>query len=239
MAIESFDASRESGAAPAAAGASRRSTAIFEALQREIVLGILPPHAAVLEMDLAQRFGCSQSTVREALLQLQHEGLVERMPHRGTTVADSRGDDARELIHMRHEIECRGVRRVMKRYGPLVRKALLDEIAAMRQAAAEGDEYLLSLHDRSFHLRLYDAAELPSVRPILRRCLVHNHRYKILNSEPNRGLMETADRHMAIVEALNSGDAETAVQALSHHITTIVDFGPSIMGREQSAETRA
>ena len=51
-------------------------------------------------------------------------------------MADSRGDDARELIHMRHEIECRGVRRVMKRYGPLVRKALLDEIAAMRQAAA-------------------------------------------------------------------------------------------------------
>lgn len=207
----------------------KRSNAIFETLQKEILLGELPPGEAILELSLADRFDCSQSTIREALMFLQTDGLVERLPHRGTFVADSRGEDARELILIRHDIECRGVARVLSRYGAMLRRELEEAIGAMRKAAKDEDEYLLSLHDRSFHLRLFDAADLPSVRPILRRCLIHNHRYKILNSEPNRGLMETAERHYAIMDALNSGNEDEAVKALSHHITTIVDLGPNIL----------
>ncbi|TYC51314.1 GntR family transcriptional regulator [Rhodobacterales bacterium] len=234
MAVESFG---NAESAPSGGGRGRasprrsgkRSNAIFEALQREILLGELPPGEGILELRLANRFDCSQSTIREALMFLQTDGLVERLPHRGTFVAGSRGEDARELILIRHDIECRGVAKVLSRYGALLRRELEEEVEAMRRAAKTEDEYLLSLHDRSFHLRLFDAADLPSVRPILRRCLIHAHRYKILNSEPNRGLLETAERHFAIMDALNSGNEDEAVKALSHHITTIVDLGPNIL----------
>ncbi|MDO6575166.1 GntR family transcriptional regulator, partial [Staphylococcus pasteuri_A] len=89
----------------------------------------------------------SQGTVREALLLLQEEGLVHRQPHRGTTVSDCRAEDAEELIRLRHDIECRGVKRAIAREGG----ALVDRMAAhlkeMQAAADAGDEYLLSVHD--------------------------------------------------------------------------------------------
>jgi DNA-binding GntR family transcriptional regulator len=232
MAAESFDNQDGGGSGRARLQPKRtvkRSHAIFEAIQKDIMLGNLPPRAAMLELDLANRFECSQSTVREALMFLETDGLVDRLPHRGTLVADSRSEDAHELILIRRDIECRGVVRVMNRFGPMLRKELEADLDGMRKAAKEGDEYGLSLHDRNFHLNLYDAADMPTVRPILRRCLIHNHRYKILNSEPNRGLLETAERHVAILDALAAGDEREAVKALSHHITTIVDFGPSIV----------
>ncbi|TCT31712.1 GntR family transcriptional regulator [Martelella mediterranea] len=233
MAIENFGKSQGAPGGNAsttnARRAGRRSRTVYEDLQRDIMLGDIPPLSAVLEMDIAERFGCSQSTAREALIALDHDGLVERLPHRGTFVADSRADDAREMIMVRREIECRGVPRIMQRYGSLLRNNLLEIIMSMVRAARGGDAYLLSQLDRDFHLKLYEAANLPSVQPILRRCLIHNHRFKILNSKERRDLVETAERHEAIVETLNSGDVNEAVAALSHHITTIVEFGPSIL----------
>ena len=54
-----------------------KSAAAFNALKRDIMLGVLPAGAALTELELAAHFGCSQGTVREALLQLQEEGLVQ------------------------------------------------------------------------------------------------------------------------------------------------------------------
>ncbi|GAB5378576.1 MAG: GntR family transcriptional regulator [Acuticoccus sp.] len=210
----------------------RRSQAVFAALQRDILLGHLKPRDVLLELELAHRFDCSQSTVREALLRLQEDGLVIRISQRGTLVADCNGDDARELLRIRHDIECRGVQRALARYDGELRATLLAELEAMRDAARDGDEFALSVHDRTFHLTLFAAAELPAVQPMLSRCLLHNHRYKIASSEPNRDLDETAERHSAIIEALDDGKPEIARAALSHHIATIVDFGPSIIQGE-------
>ncbi|WP_226781187.1 GntR family transcriptional regulator [Oceaniglobus trochenteri] len=232
MAVENFTRSATAGPAAPAAGkapASRRSFLIYTSLQREIVLGMLAPQSALLELDLAHRFEVSQGTVREALLLLQEEGLVHRQPHRGTTVADCRADDAEELIRLRHDIECRGVRRAIAHQGKALADAMGVHLAAMQAAAKDGDEYLLSVHDRAFHAELFAHADLPPVQPVLARALVHAHRYKILHPDQNRDLTETANRHVVIIEALAAEDPDRAAQALSHHITTIVDFGPNIL----------
>jgi DNA-binding GntR family transcriptional regulator len=65
-----------------------KSAEVFDGLKRMIMLGEVAPGLALLELELAQRFQCSQGTVREALLALQEEGLVHRLPHKGTRVAD-------------------------------------------------------------------------------------------------------------------------------------------------------
>jgi GntR family transcriptional regulator, rspAB operon transcriptional repressor len=208
---------------------ARRSFAIYSRLQREIVLGMLAPRSTLLELELASRFEVSQGTVREALLLLQEEGLVHRQAHRGTTVVDCRAEDAEELIRLRHDIECRGVQRAIARDGARLGNAMRVHLHAMQAAAADGDEYQLSVHDRAFHSELFARADLPPVQPVLARALVHAHRYKILHPEQNRDLIETANRHLAIIDALDARDAPRAAAALSHHITTIVDFGPNIL----------
>lgn len=227
MAAENFPSSPSSG--PPRAVASRRSHAIYVRLQREIVLGMLAPRSTLLELELANRFEVSQGTVREALLLLQEEGLVHRQPHRGTTVSDCRAEDAEELIRLRHMIECRGVRRAIARDGSELAEAMRVHLTRMQSAADAGDEYLLSVHDRAFHSDLFARADLPPVQPVLARALVHAHRYKILHPEQNRDLRETANRHIVIIDALEAQDPERASEALSHHITTIVDFGPNIL----------
>ena len=100
MANENLDKQTD-GTATALKRGVKRSRTVYEDLQRDIMLGVLPPMSTIVEMDIADRFACSQSTVREALIALSNDGLVERRSHRGTFVADARADDAHELIRIR------------------------------------------------------------------------------------------------------------------------------------------
>lgn len=226
MALETFNAPTVIDLVPRQS--SRRSHAVYVTLQREIVLGVLAPESALTELELADRFGCSQSTVREALMQLNEEGLVKRQAHRGTHVAPCHVDDARALLTIRREVECGYLDRVVERADARLDAVLHEQLNAMRNAARDQDEYLLSVHDRAFHAALFSAADLPLVTPILTRSLIHNHRFKIMKSEPNRELEETAERHTPILEALAARDVARLGEVLSHHIRTIVDFGPEL-----------
>lgn len=215
-------------------GQRNRSEAVEHALRREIVLGMLAPGSVLRELELAHQFKCAQGTIREALMRLSEDGLVARRARRDTHVAQASSDDAGELLRIRHGIECRAAARVVAACDDMLLKDLDTRLQAMRVAALQGDEYALLEHDCNFHLGLFAAAAMPVVEPVLFRCLVHTQRFKILNSAPDsRDLLATADRHGAIIQALETGDADTLAQALSHHITTIVDFGPAVFTPDQ------
>lgn len=216
-----------------------KSGEVFEDLKRLIVLGELAPGAPLVELELAQHFGCSQGPVREALLALQVEGLVIRQGHRGTRVSDCTEAEAVEMFLLRRGIETRGVRRASVRATSRLLDDLRSLVEAMEACAGQNDEYGLSEHDRAFHQRLFQGADLPAVEPILMRCILHNHRFKITRSDEARDLMQTARRHWSIVEELESGDAEAAARAIGHHVETIVDFGPAVFSpAEGGADVR-
>ncbi|MGK9232104.1 GntR family transcriptional regulator [Inquilinus limosus] len=214
-----------------------KSAEVFDGLKRMIMLGELAPGLALLELELAQRFQCSQGTVREALLALQEEGLVHRQPHKGTRVADCTEDEAVEMFRLRHGIETRGIVRALRRPDPALLPDLTVLIEGMEAKARAGDEYGQTELDRAFHRRLFRTAGLPAVEPLLHRCILHNHRFKITRSGERRDLMATARRHWTIVEALTARDEAAAVAAIGHHIETIVDVGPSIFGAAEESRT--
>src|SRR5215212_9419703 len=143
------------------------------------MLGDIEPGAVVLELELAARFRCSQSTVREALFLLQDEGLVRRSGHRGTRVSEVTRDEAAEMLRLRRDMECRAAGRAFARRATDLLPALHRQFAAMQAAADAGDEYVLAEADREFHRRLFAEARLPSLEPLLLRCLSHNHRFKM------------------------------------------------------------
>src|SRR3954471_18680959 len=95
----------------------RRHAWVAEGLRRDIMLGEIEPGATVTELEVAARFQCSQSTVREALLLLQEEGLVQRSPHRGTRVSMLTEDEALEMLRLRRDMECRAAQRLFTRPG--------------------------------------------------------------------------------------------------------------------------
>lgn len=209
-----------------------KAAVVFEALKRDIMLGTLPAGANLTELEIAAHFQCSQGPVREALLQLQEEGLVLRQGHRGTQVSLCTPDEAVEMFRLRNSIECNGIPRVMSRRTTKLTDDLKIMLEGMLQAADVEDEYRLAAIDRDFHRRIFDEADLPALNPILHRCLVHNHRFKISQSGSARDLRGTALRHCSIIEAIEATDVDAAQTAMRHHIATIVDFGPAVFPEE-------
>jgi DNA-binding GntR family transcriptional regulator len=207
---------------------SPKAGAAFNALKRDIMLGTLAPGTGLTELELAAHFQCSQGTVREALLQLQEEGLVRRRGHRGTQVSECTEDEAIEMFRLRQQIEGNGMARLMRARSRTLVKELDSLLDKMLLAAAAGDELELAAFDRDFHRRIFEDANLPALDPILHRCLVHNHRFKISRSPMARDLEATALRHRSIIDAVESGDAGRATAAMRHHIATIVDLGPEV-----------
>src|SRR3954463_6604102 len=136
----------------------RRHIWVAEALRRDIMLGDIEPGAALVELEVGARFQCSQSTVREALMLLQEEGLVQRSGHRGTRVSAWTEDEALEMLHLRRDIERRAAQRIfagrIRRTSDLV-PALRAHVASMEAAAVADDEYALAEADREFHRRLF------------------------------------------------------------------------------------
>ncbi|MBL8654506.1 MAG: GntR family transcriptional regulator, partial [Alphaproteobacteria bacterium] len=98
------------------AKAARPRDIVYSALKRRIVLNEIRPGEPLTELGLANELECSQGTVREALLRLQEDGLVQRSGHRGTMVTTLDPDAAEEILDLRKRLETRGALRAVRAY---------------------------------------------------------------------------------------------------------------------------
>jgi DNA-binding GntR family transcriptional regulator len=208
----------------------RKSNAVYHSVKRAILLRRLEPGQALLEQQIAATMGCSQGTVREALLRLEQDGLVARRGYRGTVVSTTSLEEAAQMARIRIALETESARRAALACTD-AELARWDAIIA-RMAAAEQahDGYVLSELDREFHLTIFRVAELTTLEPILTRCALHLHRYTFGNgpkgvTPDNRpGLPSTVQQHRAVRDALASGNPEAAAQTMQDHIETIIAF---------------
>ena len=203
----------------------RPRDAVYSTLKRRILLNELKPEAGLTELGVAQELGCSQGTVREALLRLQEDGLVLRNGHRGTMVTPLDAEEAEEMLALRRRLETRGAARAASRARPGDVAELGSLVDAMEEAARAGDDYGLIEIDTAFHMAIFRLAGLRSLDQILQRCILHSHRQKLWEPRHQRSLLETARRHRPVIDALGRG-GEALAHALGHHIDTIVDIAP-------------
>lgn len=198
-----------------------KSEGVYHALRRAIILGDLRPASPLGELQVAQTYSCSQGPVREAMLRLQEEGLVNRFGYRGTIVSAITPEEISEMLLLRKLVETRGAAYSLPRMDERTLTALAGIVHEMEGAAGDDDEFALSELDRRFHLELFRRSGLGTLEPILQRCLLHVHRFKILLAPGGRTLQETAAGHWPIVEALRRRDMAAVKAAISHHIDTI------------------
>lgn len=194
----------------------------YARLKRRILLNELEPHAVLTELGLAQEMGCSQGTVREALLRLQGDGLVFRDGFRGTTVTPLDREVADEMLALRRRLETRAAPRAVAAMTPLMLARLRDIERRMEEAAQAGDEYALIELDTDFHMALFRLAGFKALEQILLRAILHSHRQKLWEPRHRRTLVLTATRHIPLIESIALGP-EALAAALEEHIDTIVD----------------
>ena len=194
---------------------------VFEWLRASILSLQLAPGTALSRTELADRFELSQTPVRDALLQLAQEGLVDIFPQHATLVSRIDIPSATQAHFLRCAIELEVVRTLAL--------APADDTAVLRakltaqidlQAAlaiADTEEFIAS--DQAFHRLMYEAAGAPDLHELVRRRSGHLDRLRRLDL-PSPGKAERVVRdHRAIVAALAARDPEAAQAAMRTHLS--------------------
>lgn len=203
----------------------RKADHVHAALKRAILFGQLGPDSQLLEQELAAQFGCSQGTVREALLRLDEDGLVRRDGYRGTRVTETTLEEAAEMVRIRLQIE-RGVARKLAVAGLGAHRPQLEAlIGQLARAHTSDDLYLGGEIDSAFHCALVQAAGRPLLAPLLMRCILHFHRYTFGGpATPRRFDQEQAagDEHHRLLDTLTAGDPDRAEAAIAGHLEAVL-----------------
>ena len=206
---------------------------IREQLIEDILNGRLAPGARIVETKIAQQFGVSQGPVREALRDLELFGFVVSSPFRGTQVRRISTEELLEIYPIRAALEGVAARSAAVRIDQATLEHLEELIGTMREAAARDDHRGEADADHSFHHAIVKASGnhmlehvWQTMRLSITTCLT--------TSITHRSLHEIAERHVAVLEALRSGDPDRAEAAVRRHIEEPGEWIRSAHQQEQS-----
>jgi GntR family transcriptional regulator, gluconate operon transcriptional repressor len=182
-----------------------------------IVRGELEPGTHLVEGWMAERFGVSRGPVRDALRQLELEGLVETR-RRGVYVRGLSEDDIVELYAVRGALEGRAVRDVIARRESVDWTPLDGAVSRMRAAAAAADPPAFAAADLDFHSAFYDlggnrrlAATWALHRPLFAAMLA-------VTNTTDRDLTPIAQDHADLSDTVRTGELAPALAALDEHL---------------------
>ncbi len=207
------------GPGAAIAGRLSESARIHAALRAAILDVALAPGAVIAEHDIAERFGVSRTPVREALLRLADERLVDVKPQRGTFVARLSLRRIEEALFVRRAVECQILERVAAREDRVAVAARLAAIVAEQAAAIDAGDIGPALDaDTRFHHALVVASGLDGVWSVVAEARDLHHRIRAI-AVPELGSAAQAIRdHRAIVRAVRDGEAVRATRAMAKHL---------------------
>jgi DNA-binding GntR family transcriptional regulator len=198
---------------PAAQPGYVSKTDMVAALIRQLIItGELAAGGQLRQRDLAQRFGVSQTPVREALRRLQSEGLVVGDAHRGFTVVEPDDGPVEENFQIRAALESLGASLAARKIDADGIEALRDLNEAMR-ALGDDDPRYADLN-REFHFAVYEHAGSPLLLSLMRLLWASLHG----GPRVSRTHAESARQHDAIIDALSAGDAAAASARTYQHI---------------------
>jgi DNA-binding GntR family transcriptional regulator len=194
---------------------------LVETLRDEIIRGDLVPGQYLRLEEIAARFDVSTMPVREALRDLEAEGLVTIFPHRGAIVTKLGADELQDIYDVRTALEEMATRLAV----PLMTEATLSELTSLveQMENAAGDVVTVVELNHQFHLSLYAASgrnHLCELNRMLRYRTQHYLHLYIVEVELGH-LPRTQGEHRAILEACKRGDAEEAAALMREHVAQV------------------
>lgn len=191
---------------------------VTEAIRKGILEGDLLPGTQVNQAQIAEQLGVSRGPVREALGQLEEEGLIKNVPYKGTYVTEITGEYISELYSIRHAIETFAARQAVSRatsHDLAELRSVLDEMYA---TAELDDMSRMGTLDIQFHYLICRSAHhglllqiWKSIEIGVRRCLALRHR---TYTSP----ADVIGTHPDILAAIEAGEADLASHILGIHI---------------------
>lgn len=191
---------------------------VANALRAAMISGQLEPGVVYSAPMLASTFGVSATPVREAMLDLAKEGLVEAVRNKGFRVTELSERDLDELTELRMLIEVPTTIKLAGRLDPAALARLRDQAEAIEAGAVAGDLIGYVDADREFHLTLLGHAGNRHLVDLVAQ-LRSRARLSGLRRLAGTGrLVDSAREHTALVDALERGDRATTESLIRHHI---------------------
>ena len=187
----------------------------YRELVEKIVSGAYPGGTKLTEEGLCREFGISRTPIREALLKLEAEGMIEPLPKRGVRVKVLDADEVRELFDCRRELETLALRRAI---GSLPGDELGDLVADLENLPTKDDDAMAAIveNDGRMHQLIADYCGNRYLQTILSQLIRQSAPYRIYR---NRGDCRTAaQERLELIRSIRSGDTERAVRLLTTHI---------------------
>jgi GntR family transcriptional regulator, trigonelline degradation regulator len=210
---------------------------VLDQLRRAIVEMRLKPAERLVERDLIERTGVSRTTIREVLRELEAEGLVTTVPHRGSVVAAPSLERATELYEVRAVLEGMAARRFAERATETHLRELRRAFEGIEATAREDpDGRAMLAAKRRFYDALFEGAANETIQSIAEglqaRIAVLRSASMAQPGRPARAVEEVR----AIVEALEVRDGERAAGACVHHVEQAARTILEAMGKTTTNE---
>jgi DNA-binding GntR family transcriptional regulator len=194
------------------------STRIADEIRRAVLEGEMLPGTRLGQEWLAAKFGASRIPVREALRQLQDEGLVVLAPNRSTWIADINSQESIEVYKIREALEPLAIAESVPR---LKEESIvaLDSMAVQLEQASTVQAYIQL--DRAFHLGTYAAAPMPQMLRMIERywnSTQHFRRWLVKDSLARKGFPFSDPQHLMLIEMIRNRDADGAASIVRLHI---------------------
>ncbi|WP_432083833.1 GntR family transcriptional regulator [Streptomyces sp. WAC 04229] len=192
-------------------------------LRQAILRGDMAPAQRLVENELAEQFGVTRASIRAALIDLESQGLVERIRNRGSRVRVVTVEEAVAITECRLVLEglCAAKAAAAVDDGQL---AQLKELgSAMRKAVAAGEPLTYSDLNHELHARIREFSGQRTAVELLERLNAQlvRHRFQ-LALRPGRP-QQSLNEHLAMIEAIEARDPQAAEAAVRAHLTSVIE----------------
>ncbi len=203
----------------------RRATAssrIYAELRDELVSMRRQPGDVISEAEIALAYGVSRTPVREAILKLSDEGLLDVFPQSGIFVSRIPLAALPEAIIVRKALEETTARLAAERATASQTLKLRSILERQREADAAGDRAAFHQADELFHATIAEVANYPGIWTLIQQVKVHVDRYRRLTLPQAGRMTQVIAEHTPILRAIEAHDPSAARIAMESHLDRLL-----------------
>jgi DNA-binding GntR family transcriptional regulator len=189
------------------------------AIKKAILSGTIEPGETIVESKIAQQLGTGIPLVREALIRLELEGYVQKIPYKGTSVTKLGRKDVEQIFRLRLELEALAVEWAKEKATPADIEELQGILEKLKRAAREMDLDQFYQMDLAFHRRLWEMSDNPYLVDALERIVSPLFAFTLMKTARERkAYMKSAAMHEELVEVLPKMSAAELRQLMKEYI---------------------
>lgn len=189
---------------------------IRDQILERIMTGELQPGDRLIELKIAAEFSTSQAPVREALKELEVLGVIETTPNKGARVRTISNNELRQLYEVRAQLESYATTLVTQNSIP-VKSKLKEALSLMKRAARASDSIAFASHNSHFHRTIVAASDNTILLELWETLNVQSRTMTNV-TRSRKNLMQLADSHMPIIDAIASGNVDAANAIAKAHV---------------------